>query len=228
MGKPKILGTTRNHDKPAQVEARIRLGITLDQLKGVAAITPILKMATGGAKACIESLRGDDAPDAAIFLDKWDSLSPTDQKLLSIEEVCVAAGLTTRRLLEVITGAIMTQGDFAGKIIVASAKPDVIKRMVKEAKTALGEKDRENFLRGKDVDWFVPAKGLTVNLDNSKTQNILNAGSDNRALPPPKADDFLLELSNTIRPEALPASIAPEPVVTAHVPDVLDVEYADV
>lgn len=196
-------------------------------MKGVAAITPILKMATGGSKACIEALRGDDALDGLTFLEKWDSISISDKKLLSIEEVCVAAGLTTRRLLEVITGAIMTQGDFAGKIIVASAKPDVIKRMVKEAKSALGEKDRENFLRGKDVDWFVPAKGLTVNLDNSKTQNILNAGGEERALPPPKADDFLLEVSATMRPDA-PQLLPPEPIVTARVPDVIEGEYADV
>lgn len=195
-------------------------------MKGVAAITPILKMATGGPKACIEALRGDDALDGLTFLEKWDSLSISDKKLLSIEEVCVSAGLTTRRLLEVITGAIMTQGDFAGKIIVASAKPDVIKRMVKEAKSALGEKDRENFLRGKDVDWFVPTKGMTLNLDNSKTQNILNAGGEERALPPPKADDFLLELATTLKPTAqLPV---PEPSVVATVPDVLDGEYADV
>lgn len=192
-------------------------------------ITPLLKQATGGVKACIEALRSDDSPDAATFIEKWDSLTPSDQKLLSIEEICIAASLTPRRLVEVVTGALMSQGDFAAKIIVASSKPDIIKRMAKEAKTALGEKDRENFLRGKDVDWFVPTKGITIDASDRRVQNNnLQAGMEERALPPPKADAFLLEMSSITRPNDTPRLEAPEPVVTANVPEIADAEYADV
>lgn len=182
-------------------------------------ITPLLKQATGGVKACVEALRSDDSPDAATFIEKWDSLTPSDQKLLSIEEICIAANLTPRRLVEVVTGALMSQGDFAAKIIVASSKPDIIKRMAKEAKTALGEKDRENFLRGKDVDWFVPTKGITIDASDRRTQNnLLQAGTE-RALPPPRTDAFLLEISSALQPDHHQIE-APSPVVIAHVPDI--------
>lgn len=213
-----LVGSEANyHTKTTKQEALARLGVTPDQLKGAMTITPLLKQANGGIKACIEALRADDSPDADIFLTKWDSLSETDQKFVSVEAVAIAAGLTPRRLGEVVVGALMTQGDFAAKIIVASSKPDIIKRMAKEAKTALGEKDRENFLRGKDVDWFVPTKGISIDASDRRIQN--NNLLQSAALPAPRTDAFLLEISSALQPDHHRIE-APSPVVIAHVPDV--------
>jgi hypothetical protein len=221
--KRELVGDTNRHVKGSKQEARERLGVTPEQLKGTMTITPLLKQAVGGVKGCIQALRNDDSTDATLFIAKWDSLTQTDQKYLSVEEVAIAAGLTPRRLVEVITGALMSQGDFAAKIIVASSKPDIIKRMAKEAKTALGEKDRENFLRGKDVDWFVPTKGITIDASDRRTQNnLLQAGAE-RALPAPRTDAFLLEISSALRPDHAQLE-APSPPVIANVPEI---EYID-
>ena len=225
---PRFLRTGGNYrTKTRRQEIQKRLGITAEQLVGVPEITPILKMANGGARGCIEALRSDDSPDAVTFLAKWDSLAETDKSRCCIEDVCVAAGLTTRRLLEVITGAMMTQGDVMTRLIVAAAKPKVIERMAKQAKTAKGEKDRENFLRGKQVDWFVPTKGLTIDQSDRRTQNnVLNAPKAERALPPGRADEFFLELATTMKPDQ-PMLPTPEPIVEANVPEIVDVQYEE-
>lgn len=224
---PRFLRTGGNYrTKTRRQEIQKRLGITAEQMVGVPEITPILRMANGGPKGCIEALRADDSPDAVTFLAKWDSLAATDQTRACIEDVCIASGLTTRRLLEVITGAMMTQGDVMTRLIVAAAKPKVIERMAKQAKTAKGEKDRENFLRGKQVDWFVPSKGLTIDQSDRRTQNnVLNAPKE-RSLPPGRADEFFLELATTMKPDQ-PMLPPPEPVVEANVPEFVDVQYEE-
>jgi hypothetical protein len=196
-------------------------------LKGLRIITPILKQATGGVKACVEALRGDDSADTLLFLDAYDNISDRDKKILRVEEICVIAGITPRRFIELVTGAFVEAANDASTLIVASAKPKIVEKMVKVAKTTLGEKDRENFLRGKQVDWFIQPKGLTI--DNSAkmlTVNGASGGEGERSLPPPTADAFFLDLSSTIRQQ--PQLEAPEPVVEATVPELeLDGEFED-
>lgn len=209
-------------------EARRKHGLTEEQLKGVKLITPTLKQAEGGLKACIEALRGDDSDDSVAFISKYDSLPKADQIILSLEEIAILAGITPRRLGELVFGAMEEQGDEASKLIIASSKPKVIARLAKSAQTILGEKDREMFLKSKAVDFFPQPKGINLNLDN-RTQNLLNApgGPEERALPPPKADAFLLELAGVVKPNA-PQLSAPEPIVIANVPEIQEAEYADV
>jgi hypothetical protein len=180
-----------------------------------------LAQVAGGMKGVIEALRGDDAPDSLRFVEKWDSITTHDQKRIPIEAVCLMAEITPRRLIELVSGALATQGDEDTKLIVASYKPRIVAKTAKLALTTLGEKDREFFHKHTE---FIPRPSApSINVDNRTQNNTLMNGEQERALPPPKADDFLLELSATIRPSA-PQLVAPEPTVIAHVPDV---EYMD-
>lgn len=214
----------RPERRDKHAEALARHGVTAEQVKGLRQITPILSRVDGGIKACVDVIRGD--PRATSFIEKWDGMSATDRTLLSVEEICVIAGITPKHLIELVTGNMIEQSDDASMLMVAAAKPAIVGRMIKEAKTALGEADRENFLRGRQVDWFVPPKGLNINLDQRQQHNFLGTGEDQRGLPPPKADAFLLELSSTVRGDHMLE--APEPEVAATIPEAaLDVEFED-
>lgn len=224
ISPPKIL---RSIDRSE--EARKRLGITAEQMVGQRKVTPILMRASGGIPAIIEALSVDDSPDSILFIAKWDSITESDRDRLTLEEIAVAAGLTPRRLLEVATGAIHAFAEDASRLIVASAKPNIIQKMAENALTQFGEKDREMFLKGKDVDWFPAAKGIVI---DNRTQNntLTNGGQSNedRSLPPPSADKFLLDMQSVLRPEQLQIEAAiTAPVVVANIPE-LEIMDGDV
>lgn len=208
-----------NRDRGEQ--ARLRLGVTPEMMKGVPLITPLLKH-VGGIDECLDALRGDDSPDALAFVEKWDSISKSDLDRVSVEEICVAAGLTTRRLVEVITGALMQQARDATKLIVAAAQPGIVAKTAKMALTDFGNQDRDTFHK---ATGFLPQpKGTSINL-NQLNQSGLPAPGDKeeKALPPPSADNWLLEIQSVIRPD-LKLIEAPLPDVIANVPD-LESEY---
>lgn len=211
-------------------EARRKHGLTEDMLKGVKLITPTLKQASGGLKACIEALRGDDSDDSVTFISKYDSIPKADQIILSLEEIAILSGITPRRLGELVFGAMEEQGDEASKLIIASSKPKVIARLAKSAQTILGEKDREMFLKSKVVDFFPQPKGINLNLDN-RTQNLHAGGSvesqEDRALPPHRTDNFLLGISSALQPDHKELE-APQPPVIANIPEIQEAEYADI
>jgi hypothetical protein len=120
----------------------------------------------------------------------------------------------------------MTHADSVTQIVIASSRPKVIAKMAKMAMSNLGEKDREMFLKGKDVDWFPAQKGLVI--DNRTQNNTLNASPQNeeKALPPPTADKFLLDMQTKMTPQK--QIEAPQPTVIASVPEMEYVIEGDV
>jgi hypothetical protein len=180
-------------------------------MKGVVQITHILRRAEGGIDACIEALRGEEDELAQQFLDKWDSISPSDRDALSIEEIATVAEVPTKKLLGVIIGALTAQSAMSMEIIVAASKPKIVQKNVDMAMLAEGDRDREFYL--KHINYIPRANGLAVNVDARTQNNVLNAPDSERALPPPSADSFLLELQSTFRPDqkVLEAPL-PEPV----------------
>src|SRR5208337_2650998 len=72
-------------------EALRRLGVKAEQLVDIPQISHILKHAEHGLRQVIDALRGHDEEDAQAFIRKYDSLSASDRKHLTIEDICVAA-----------------------------------------------------------------------------------------------------------------------------------------
>lgn len=192
-------------------------------------MTPILMRATGGIAAIIEALSVDDSPDAISFIAKWESVTESDRERLSVEEIAVAAGLTPRRLLEVATGAIDAFAQDASRLMVASARPLVERKTIEMAQTDFGTSDREWF--HKHTQFLPQPKGMAINFDNRTQNNTLASGAqsnEDRALPPPSADKFLLEMQSVLRPERLQIEApSPTPVVVANIPD-LEIMDGDV
>lgn len=195
--------------------ARVRIGLDREA-KQLPSITSILRAAEGGLKGCIKALRGDDDPDSLLFIAKYDSISSDDKRHLSVEEIAASVELTPRRLVGLVASALASQGEQATSIIVSSAKAKIVQATVDMALLPEGTKEKEMF--HKHTRWLPEAKGLAVNVDNRTQNNTLNAGDSERALPPPKADAFMLEMQATFRPDQRMIE-APEPDVEANVPE---------
>lgn len=117
----------------------------------------------------IAALRLSADDDAIKFLDKHDALSKTDLALVTVEEISVAAGVDTKRLLELAVSALVEDSRSAGAIIAASFHPRVIRAAASYALMPLGEADRKLFLQGTG---FLPqpanrsSGGVFVNITN--------------------------------------------------------------
>jgi hypothetical protein len=221
-------------------EARKRLGITAEDMKGVPKIGYLFRAAEGGMDACLEALRGYDDEDAQAFVEKYDSVSKSDMERLTVEEVCIASGLTIRRLREILLSALAEQSAEVSKVMVLTSQKSVIDATIKAATRETPIFDREGSIVGhtngdvKAMEIFHKATGFlptpkgattTINLQQlNQTANnpALGEGDEEKCLPPPSTDEFLLDMQDVVRPKQLPA---PETLpVNAPEIDYLDVQ----
>lgn len=144
----------RGHTKHRAGALR-RLGITSAQMQGVPQVSHVLAHAEGGIPTVIASLRLCDDADSGKFLDVWDRISASDLEFVSVEEVCVAAGVAPKRLLEIAVSSLVEDGMNAGKIIAATYHPRVIRATAQCAELFPdNQSDRRLFLQGTG---FLPA-----------------------------------------------------------------------
>jgi hypothetical protein len=129
---------------PAQ-EARDRLGITPEQMRGGERIAPILNAVEGGTERAVEALRWSREADALSFLRKYDSVPPDDLKHLSIDEICVAAGVDVRRLLHLAVEGMLTVSMLKVKLQISNNLPKVTRVLIDNALNDKGIRDRRLF-----------------------------------------------------------------------------------
>jgi len=124
---------TRNRSE----EAFRRIQITKEQLDGTLKISSRLREAGLTTERVVEILDADASEDSRKFVDRYASISVSDRAYLPIEAVCLAAGLTTRRLWELISGARLEQSQDITKLIIADSMPRVALAAVKAATESL-------------------------------------------------------------------------------------------
>ena len=124
-------------------EALRRLGVKPEQLVGIPKISHILRNAEGGLPQVIDALRGYDEEDAQKFIEKYDHLSASDRKHLTIEQICVGAGVKTLDLLGCATKALVMESQTVSAIIAATSHSKVVRKTVKMAEQDGGHRDRE-------------------------------------------------------------------------------------
>lgn len=199
------LPTKHNDHKlrdPKAIETRRRLGITPQQMQNVPRISHLLSHAEGGIETCIGALRMSDDPDAGRFLEKYDSISATDRGRVSLEEISVSAGVSTKSLLAAILVAIDNMGASAARIARASFSAPVIRAT---AEAAINGKNatanRKLFLSGIG---FLPVPvnkvnpGLVVNVTN---QNAVAAQALHEAQEAPSQPVIEGEVANYMSTE---------------------------
>lgn len=121
-----------------------RLGITEEELHSAPRITHILReIPDGGIKKAVGYLRGSDDPDARKWLHVYDDIPVSYRDLVPFEAYCVAANISPRRMLEVVTGACYEQSTAASILIAKAAHPELVKKSVEFAKDLGGLSDRK-------------------------------------------------------------------------------------
>ena len=214
------------------------MGITLADMEGVPSITGRIVGAVGSVDRAVEALRGDDAPEAVQFIEKYDSVTPTDRERLKLEEIIVASQLSTRKFVEVLTGALMQQAQDVTKMMVGMAQPRVVEATIRAATEIQPIFDKEGEIVGhttgdlKAQEMFHKATGflpmpkgaqIAIQLNNGGRAAEEEDGDEEKCLPPPSMDDYLRQIQEVIRPKELPA-----PVITSQVPvNAPELEYLD-
>jgi hypothetical protein len=102
-----------------------------------------LECVEGGVEGVVEALRFSQEDESArAFPQKYDSIPPADRPYLSIDEICVAAGVDPSRLLKLAVDRLVKISLMKANIEVSSSLPRVIKATVKSALTDKGTRDR--------------------------------------------------------------------------------------
>jgi len=206
-------------------------------MDGVPQVTDRIIAGAGSTEAAIAALRGDEHPDSQAFIEKYDSVSVSDRSRLTLEQIFTAAGLSARRFVEIVTGALMQQSADVTQMMVSIAQPKVIAATVKAAIEERPIFDKEGDVVGytlgdvkaqeifhKATGFLPMPKGSTTIINNNQQNNGTSKEdeSDEDAVPLQSMDDYLMELQDVLRPQAqLPA---PNPIPVS----LPQVEYVEV
>jgi len=185
------------------------LGITAAQVDSEARIQPLLKRAGLNTEGVVEILSADPSEEAQKFVAMYRKVPRDDRTRISVEAFAIAAGMTTRRLWEVLCGAAMQQGRDTVALMVSVAQPDVVARTIKQAKTVKGLYDREHLFKA--VGFLPVNKGQQIFI-NSRPVDEKEVEDDTDGTGSlPTMDQFLLDVQQVISPtRALPTSTAKE------------------
>jgi hypothetical protein len=137
---------TETRKTPA-AEARERLGITAEQMRRVPRITPLLESAGVGIEQVIEALRWSRDAVAVAFLDKYDSVPRADLQYLSVEQICVAAGVDTRQLFRLAVDRLAYLFLSRVQLQLCGSGTDVLKVTLKNALKAKNWRERKLVLQ---------------------------------------------------------------------------------
>jgi len=225
-----------------RAEGLIRLGVTWDVVRAAPAITQQLRLISRTVRGSSKDHRapygpgGDvytswpnylaasDLPDARKVRDAYYAIPRYQRTRLPIEAFCVAAGVSTLTILEILTAVIVRQGTQASQIIAAVNHPRVVEKTVEMALTDEGIEDRK--VLHTHTGFLPRSSGAKTSI--VVTQNAsANAQAASVAAPPPEqtirrlADRFNLS-------RALPEQVTePLPAPPAKA-DYIEVEADDV
>jgi len=133
------------HSLSPAKKARNRLGIAPVCMKGIARVAPILEAAGGVLNDAVSALRYSSEEDARRFLERYDSIPLGDLQHLTIDEICAAAGIDPRRLLEIAVDAMMWISAKVATMQAALSLHDMTRELVRRALTKRGWRERRLF-----------------------------------------------------------------------------------
>jgi hypothetical protein len=169
-----------------KAEALRRLGIDNPSvLQGLPRTTHILAEAEQGLPQVLQALSASDDVDAQAFVQKYDSISPSDMaEGIRWEDIAFAAGITPLRLLEVSVSALVQQFGTAGQIIAATSHPLVTRKTVQMALTDKGTKERKMLL---EATGFLPTPKTSTIVGRIQIAN-LNGSTASQAAEAEQGD----------------------------------------
>jgi hypothetical protein len=97
----------------------------------------------GGKQKVFEYLSGSAAPEARRVLDVRAKLSPSQARVVPFEAYCLAAGVTTKRLIGLLQEEVFEQSRIATSLLVRSRQPELVDYTIGQAMTPHGSKERQ-------------------------------------------------------------------------------------
>ena len=203
-------------------EARKRLGADPELVARCRKITPLLKECGLDRERVVEILESDDESDSVAFVAKYRSVSKSDHAHVSIEEIAIAAGLTTRRLWELIQGTRLEQSQDAMKMLVADNRAAIMRSVVDAAK---GGDQKATEMLWKADGTLPKSNGISFIMSQNNSMPELTSAAaavvEDEALPLADMDTMLKEMQ---RVTATPQLEAPRPVVSV---PIIEAEYEE-
>jgi hypothetical protein len=139
----RIRSTPERTQEDKRADVYVRLGVKEEEVGVLPRISHILSALPGGVDKAVEYMRGSGEAEVRKWLIVYDSIPVSMRGLVPFEAYCLAANLTTKRVLELVTGACFEQSDAAASLIAKSAKPDVVAATVRGALSRRGTHDRK-------------------------------------------------------------------------------------
>ena len=161
-------------------------GETLAQAYAVLGVTPLdvalvpriehLFRGLGGKQKVFEYLAGSEEKEARAIVDLRAKVSPDQARVLPFEAFCVAAGVTTKRMIGLIQEEVFAQSRVAAAILKDSSIPDIVKVTVRQAKTIAGTQEKRMLLQSGGVlplpkTTIMPVYG-NLNVDQSQKMQV--------------------------------------------------------
>ena len=171
----------------AKVRARL-LGLAreagLEILPGEGSLTLATRYLPGGRSDVVAYVRlaaANQDPDALLWLHVWESLKPWEQRQVTLDDICAAAGVSPGKMVKAIVGSAFDANCDVANLVAAMAHPRVVKASIRAATRADGIEDRKLLFQHHR---FIPVnKGATVNINASATANAAAAAQANPELP---------------------------------------------
>jgi hypothetical protein len=198
-------------------------------------ITPLLKAVDGGIPSVISSIRAYDDDEARDFISLHDSLSLTDRKKVSLEEIAYASGIGSLRLAEIAQTAVFLSGKMLTSLLVSSNMPKVVKASIAQAIKPKGLADRQWMLKAGGV--LPMPKGAQIAIQNNiqPTSNSSQGDNEKNHAEWLYPDERLRKLNGILEGDnkSLPSPSTPLPIggVIDHIQStaasIIDADYSD-
>lgn len=236
--REKVFKTKKKRDRKAEAMTRLRERWEKDnegeewEAEKEPVVTPMFASVDGGVKQVIAALAAHDEDDAKAFVEEYERCGETDRRLLSLESIAFAAGISSLRLAEVAQTALYLYFSSQTKFLIASSMVKVTKSIVKAATdevpitaynkdTGMQEvigrtngdvKAMELFGR---ISGIAPVpKGATIAIQNNYGKS---EEDDKPVLGWKTAEDRLREIQDAVEPKRLPSPVAPPISLGGHI-----------
>lgn len=176
-------------------------------LPGIQAISAAIRFLPGGRDRFIEyvQLGALNADEICLkFWQIWAELTPAERQIASFDDVVAAAGIKPAELLGRVVTHAVNMGLDAGRLIMATAHPQVLDASITAAlrQDPLGQTERFRLLEAQGV-LPVPQKGPVVAISANATAQAgaMAAGSPSAPMLSPFA--AALQAASTVRDEVI-------------------------
>ena len=184
-----------------RTESLIHLDVSEKALANQPKITRVLEK-SGVLKHLWEYLECSEDPAALKMVALREELSEAQQAAVPVEALAIAAGVTTRKALEIITVAVFDHSSQASELLAAANQPDVIETSVITALSTNGTKDREMLLKHSG---FIPLPKTQIVSVRGNNAQVVGGNQTNIAVLPP-VEDTVRTLSNRFNERLIPAA----------------------